>query len=244
MSYIIIINNNDASSACCWLYSYISLLVLKGSEYSSTTDKCTHWRSCCTNPQIFPVLPVKTQWAGEGADGKSSFHWFQGFCADSCINWENGRKCSCWILPHVVFLLWEDIWKFWLGGTTRVIYVMSAQDYNSVCVCNWAYACVFLYITTVNTFLAQLNLSKQHTPSWAVKRADRETTERKTAITSSEFLSKKFFSVLWKGQEKREWGREREQMGWEGERWKSQCVVNSALSFSCYWNRPHSLTTE
>jgi len=26
-------------------------------------------------------------------------------------------------------------------------------------------------------FLAQLNLSKQHTPSWAVKRADRETTE-------------------------------------------------------------------
>lgn len=28
-------------------------------------------------------------------------------------------------------------------------------------------------------FLAQLNLSKQHTPSWAVKRADRETAERK-----------------------------------------------------------------
>lgn len=36
-----------------------------------------------------------------------------------------------------------------------------------------------MYITTVNMFLAQLNLSKQHTPSWAVKRADRETAERK-----------------------------------------------------------------
>lgn len=69
---------------------------------------------------------------------------------------------------------------------------MSCQHKTTtlcVCVCNWAYACVFLYITTVNTFLAQLNLSKQHTPSWAVKRADRETTERKTAVTSSEFLS-------------------------------------------------------
>lgn len=37
----------------------------------------------------------------------------------------------------------------------------------------------FLYITTVNMFLAKLNLSKQHTPSWAVKRADKERTERK-----------------------------------------------------------------
>lgn len=55
---------------------------------------------------------------------------------------------------------------------------MSAQDYNCVnvylgmCVCFW-------YITTVNMFLARLNLSKQHTPSWAVKRADRETAEGK-----------------------------------------------------------------
>lgn len=43
----------------------------------------------------------------------------------------------------------------------------------------------FLYITTVNMFLAKLNLSKQHTPSWAVKRADKEMTEREKKETKN-----------------------------------------------------------
>lgn len=44
----------------------------------------------------------------------------------------------------------------------------------------------FLYITTVNMFLAKLNLSKQHTPSWAVKRADKEMTEREKKETKKQ----------------------------------------------------------
>lgn len=52
----------------------------------------------------------------------------------------------------------------------------------SLCVweCVFGHMCkCFLYITTVNMFLAQLNLSKQHTPSWAVKRADRDNWDKK-----------------------------------------------------------------
>lgn len=90
---------------------------------------------------------------------------------------------------------------------------MSCQHKTTtVCTCVSVYysgmrACVFLYITTVNMFLAQLNLSKQHTPSWAVKRADRETTERKNSQTRErhslrKFLSEKLPSVLWKEQRK------------------------------------------
>lgn len=82
---------------------------------------------------------------------------------------------------------------------------MSAQDSNHMyvcvcvclCVCVFEHPCVFLYITTVNMFLAQLNLSKQHTPSWAVKRADRDTREgeknsqmRERPFVFREFLSK------------------------------------------------------
>lgn len=85
-------------------------------------------------------------------------------------------------------------------------------------------------------FLAQLNLSKHHTPSCAVKRADRETTEsqmRKCHLLL-EFLWKKSSQ----SSEKREWGTERADGVKGRERWKPQCVVNSALSFSCYWNSP------
>lgn len=50
----------------------------------------------------------------------------------------------------------------------------------------------FLYITTVNVFLAQLNLSKQHTPTWAVKRADQDMRERteKKKVTRFQILFK------------------------------------------------------
>lgn len=58
-------------------------------------------------------------------------------------------------------------------------------------------------------FLAQLNLSKQHTPSWAVKRADREMTESKNSQkrehhSPRKFLSKKCSQFSGKSKEKRE----------------------------------------
>lgn len=74
---------------------------------------------------------------------------------------------------------------------------------------------VFLYITTVNVFLAQLNLSKQHTPTWAVKRADQDMRERteKKSHTLSDFVQNKEKNVpcvFWKEQEKRVFGETRE----------------------------------
>lgn len=86
----------------------------------------------------------------------------------------------------------------------------------------------FLYITTVNVFLAQLNLSKQHTPTWAVKRADQDMRERteKKSHTLSDFVQnkeKKTFPVSSERSEKREC------LG----RHESYSLVKSTLSFSC-----------
>lgn len=86
----------------------------------------------------------------------------------------------------------------------------------------------FLYITTVNVFLAQLNLSKQHTPTWAVKRADlryeREDGEKKShAFRFCSKQRKKTFPVSSERSEKREC------LG----RHESYSLVKSTLSFSC-----------
>lgn len=87
---------------------------------------------------------------------------------------------------------------------------------------------VFLYITTVNVFLAQLNLSKQHTPTWAVKRADQDMRERTEKKKSHAFRfcskqRKKTFPVSSERSEKREC------LG----RHESYSLVKSTLSFSC-----------
>lgn len=173
----------------------------------------------------------------ERPDGKSSFRGRSGFfCLEmqKTDNTTGNVESGVWILP-VVVLLWADIWKFWLGVTTRVICRVSTR--LQLCVCVRACVC-HLYITTANAFLAQLNLSKQHTPSWAVKRARRETTERRKNPPGRRVsVETKLPLALWREQEKqREWGTESRWGRGGRARWKSQCVVNRALSFSCHWN--------
>ena len=146
-----------------------------------------------------------------------------------------------------LMLSYSDIWKFCYHSTDLCHVSTRLRLCVSVCVCARARVCVcvcvharvfvharvcFLYITTVNIFLAQLNLSKQYTPSWAVKRADRETTERKSSQMRERQLLRRFLSKnspQWRKEGVRDW-----ESRWgerERERWKSQCVVNGALEF-------------
>lgn len=106
----------------------------------------------------------------------------------------------------------------------------------SVCVYLCMHACVFLYITTVNMFLAQLNLSKQYTPSWAVKRADREATERKSSQMRECHSLRRFLSK--NSPQRRKEGVRDGESRWgerERERDESHSVWSTVCwSFSCY----------
>lgn len=192
-------------------------------------------RSCRkknTSQQVFVPWQVKAGNAERSMMGYWVLMGFEGFLLRFAEKGKMFRKRSNWGLNTSSCLCcsegtsensdWKLPLEWFLSYQHKTVTV-----YKCVRVHSGIHMCFFLYITTVNVFLAQLNLSKQHTPTWAVKRADQDMRERteKKSHTLSDFVQnkeKKRSLCLLKGARKECLGRH-----------ESYSLVKSTLSFSC-----------
>lgn len=177
-------------------------------------------RSCRkknTSQQVFVPWQVKAGNAERSMMGNWVLMGFEGFLLRFAEKGKMFRKRSNWGLNTSSCLCcsegtsensdWKLPLEWFLSYQHKTVTV-----YKCVRVHSGIHVCFFLYITTVNVFLAQLNLSKQHTPTWAVKRADQDMRERteKKKVTRFQILfktkKKNVPCVFWKEREKRVFG--------------------------------------